>query len=104
MGGAVIEASGQVTQVRCKIYSKVEYREKLLVQKIDNLHKHAGRRRTLADIGKVKRGEFYYLAINQHIKNERIFYAKGGDSIVQSWWSDLSRSGGGKWYSSRPFS
>jgi hypothetical protein len=31
----------------------------------------------------VKQGEFYYLGTNQQVKNERIFYAKGGDSILQ---------------------
>jgi hypothetical protein len=69
---AVIGASGQVTQVRCKICSEVEHREKLLVPKINNLYNHVGRRRALVDIGKVKRGEFYYLGTNQHVKNERI--------------------------------
>jgi hypothetical protein len=58
---AVIRAIGQVTQVCCKIYSKVEQREKPLVPKIDSLYKHAWRRRALTDIGKVKRGEYYYL-------------------------------------------
>jgi hypothetical protein len=54
-----------------------------LEPKIDNLYKHAGRRKALADIGKMKHGEFYYLGTNQHVKNERIFYAKGGYLIVQ---------------------
>jgi hypothetical protein len=31
----------------------------------------------------MKRNEYYYLGNNQHVKNKRIFYVKGGDSIVQ---------------------
>jgi hypothetical protein len=79
----VIEASRQVIQVRCKICLEVERREKLLVPKIDSLYKQAGRRRALANIGKVKRGEYYYLGTNQHVKSKRIFSAKERDSIVQ---------------------
>jgi hypothetical protein len=53
------------------------------VPKIDSLYKHAGRQRVLVDMGKVKHGEFYNLGINQLAKNKKIFYAKGGDSMVQ---------------------
>jgi hypothetical protein len=73
---------GSITQVRCKVCSDVEGREKLLVPKIDSLYKHAGRRRALADMGKVRRGEYYYLGTNQHVKNERVFFAKGGQTVI----------------------
>lgn len=32
---------------------------------------------------KVKRGEYYYMELNQHIKNKHVYYAKGGDTILQ---------------------
>jgi hypothetical protein len=83
---------------------KIERREKLLLLKIDSLYKHAGQRRVLDDIGKVKCGEFYYFGTNQHVNNERIFYSKGGDLIVQKLAVRFSKSGGGNWYSLRPFS
>jgi hypothetical protein len=35
------------------------------------------------DMAKVKRGEYYYLGSNQHVKNERVYYAKGGETILQ---------------------
>jgi hypothetical protein len=46
------------------------------------LYKHAGRRKALVDMGKVRRGEHYYLGTNQHVKNERVFFAKGGQTII----------------------
>ena len=51
--------------------------------KIDSLYKHEGPQRALANIEKVKRNEYYYLGNNKHVKNQRIFYVKEGDSIVQ---------------------
>ena len=44
---SVIGADGKVSQVRCRICTAVEGREKLLIPKIDSLWKHAGRRRVL---------------------------------------------------------
>jgi hypothetical protein len=73
------------------------------VPKIDSLYKHARRQRALADIGKVEHGEFYYLGIDHHVKNERILYAKGRDLIVQKNRPTLFKSGGEKWFNSRPF-
>ena len=74
--------SDVITQVMCKICTDVEGREKLLVPKLDSLYKHAGRRRALVDIGKVRRGEYYYLRTNKHVKNERVFFAKGGQTVI----------------------
>jgi hypothetical protein len=34
-------------------------------------------------MAKVKKGEYYYLGSNQHVKNERIYYAKDGETILQ---------------------
>ena len=41
-----------ISQIRCKICTKVEGREKLLVPKIDRLFNHAGRRRAMVDMVK----------------------------------------------------
>ena len=46
------------------ICSDFERREKLLIPKIDLLHKHAGRKRALVNMGKVRHGEHYYLDSN----------------------------------------
>jgi hypothetical protein len=101
---AIIGASGQVTQVHCKICSEVEQREKLLVPKIDSFYKHTGRRRVLADIGKVRHGEYYYLSTNPTLRTKEYSMLREETRSCKSWQSALSKSGGGRWCSSRPFS
>jgi hypothetical protein len=44
--------------------------------------KHVGRLWAVVDMGKVKHEEYFYLGSNQHVKNERVFFAKGGQTIV----------------------
>ena len=80
---SVIGADGKVSQVRCRICTAVEGREKLLIPKIDSLWKHAGRRRALVNVEKVKKGNFYFLSTNVHVKNERIYFSRGGDTVLQ---------------------
>jgi hypothetical protein len=60
----------------------VEGRGKLLVPKIDGLWKHEGRKRALANFGNVRKGEFYFLSTNQYVKNEKIYFARGGGVTV----------------------
>jgi hypothetical protein len=79
---SVLGRDGCVTQVRCRICSEVEGREKLLAPKIDGLWKHAGRRRALTNFGGVKKGEHYFLATNQHVKNEKRYFARVGETIA----------------------
>ena len=35
------------------------------------------------DMAKVKKGEYYYLGSNQHVKNEHVYHAKGGETILK---------------------
>jgi hypothetical protein len=79
---AIMGVDGRISQVRCKVYSFVEHRQKLLVPKIDLLWKHARRRKALCDFEKVKKGEYCYLGHNQHMKNKNIYYARAGESIL----------------------
>jgi hypothetical protein len=78
----MMDVDGRISQVRCKVCTFVERRDKLLVAKIDSLWKHAGRRKALCDSAKLKKGEYYYLEQNQHIKNKQIYYARTGESIL----------------------
>ena len=78
-----MDANGKILQVRYKVYTFVERQDKLLVAKIDLLQKHAGQRKTLYDILKVKKNEYYYIGQNQHIKNKQIYYARIGETIVE---------------------
>jgi len=75
---SVLGLDGQVRQVRCKVCTDVEGREKLLVPKLDSLWKHAGRRKAATSFGKIKAGEFYFLSTNAHVRNEKIYFAKLG--------------------------
>jgi hypothetical protein len=79
----VLGRDGCVTQVRCKVCSEVEGREKLLVPKIDSFWKHVGKRRALTSIGTVKQGDHYFLTTNQHVRNERVYFSRVGDTIAQ---------------------
>ena len=77
---------GKIRQVRCKICSDVEGRDKLLVPKVDSLYKHCGRRKAKTSFGKVVAGEHYFLSNNVYVWNEKFFFArsgKAGDSVVQ---------------------
>jgi hypothetical protein len=71
---SVLGRDGSVMQVRCRICSEVEGREKILAPKIDGLWKHDGHRRALITFRSVKKGEHYFLATNQHVKNERRYF------------------------------
>jgi hypothetical protein len=71
-----------VSQVYCKVCLHVEGREKLLVVKIDSLWKHARRKKALTTFDRVKKGDFYFLSTNQHVKNECVFFACHTTSVV----------------------
>ena len=68
----MVEADGSVAQVGCRICTDVKGRDKLLVPKIDGMWKHAGRKKALANFRNVKKGNFYFLSTNQHVKKKSI--------------------------------
>ena len=83
---AIVGGDGRVSQARCKVCSHMEGWKKLLVPilpKIDSLWKHARRCKALTTFGRVKKGEFYFLSTNQHVKNEHVFFACHTTSVVQ---------------------
>ena len=88
---SVVGELGIITEVRCRICTDVEGREKFLVPKLDSLYKHAGRRKALVDIWKVRRGEHYNLGTNQQVKNERVFFAKGGQTVITKVLAGISK-------------
>jgi len=59
--------------VKCKIYTKVECKDKLVVPKLDGLHKHNQRRKCKQPKPRQKVGEFYTNANSQHAKNKKIY-------------------------------
>ena len=40
-------------------------------------------RRALVNVRKVKKGDFYFLSTNVHVKNEKIYFSRGGDTVLQ---------------------
>ncbi len=57
----MVNPNGKVQQVRCKICSIVEDREKLLNLKFDGLQKHLGKRKVLVVHLGVAMGEYYQI-------------------------------------------
>jgi hypothetical protein len=63
-----------VHQVKCKVCSKIEEKDKLLAPKLDNFWKHSGRRKALVVIlGVYKVGKFYKKKNSIHAKNEHLY-------------------------------
>ena len=53
----------------------MEGQEKILAPKIDGLWKHAGQYRALTNFEGMKKVEHSFLTTNQHVKNERRYFA-----------------------------
>ncbi len=61
--------------IKCKIYSKVERKDKILATKWDYFCKHVGWQKVLNNIGiNVKKGEWYYSKYCKHTKKPYIVY------------------------------
>ncbi len=76
--------------VKCWVCYKVEGRDKLLVPKLDSLIKHLGMQKcTIARTGVVV-GQYSICPTNSHVKNEKLFVAKGLDMV------DVQLENGGK--------
>jgi arginine/lysine/ornithine decarboxylase len=69
--------------MRCKVCSKVESRENLLIPKLDFLLKHSGKRKVTFVIFGVKVGEFYKNKKCAHAKNQVFFTQIPTDSVLQ---------------------
>jgi hypothetical protein len=74
---------GRMHHVWCKICTNVEWREKLLVPKLDGFYNHSGRRKCKHAKPGLKVGEYYTSLHNQHAKNECIYGIIGLDSILE---------------------
>jgi hypothetical protein len=79
----VLGVGGKVVQVWCKVCTQIEGRKKLSVLKIDSLWKHVGRCKALVAMPRVKVGERYFLKINAHAINGKLYFAKGLKIVLQ---------------------
>jgi hypothetical protein len=63
-----------VHKVKCKVCSKIEWKDKLLTLKFDNFWKHNGRRKALVVIpGVCKVRKFYMKKNSIYDKNEHLY-------------------------------
>jgi hypothetical protein len=67
--------------VRCKIYSIIERRDKLLVPKLDYLVKHLGSKQCIVAKNGIV-GEHFTCPTIQHMKNERLYGSIGQNTIA----------------------
>ncbi len=58
----------------CKICIDVEHKEKLLVQKLDGVHKHNGKKKCKRVKPRQIIGEYYNSFDTQHAKNSHIYF------------------------------
>jgi len=78
----VLGSNGKVVQVRCKVYSLIDGKHKLLVAKVDSPWKHAGCYKALVAMPRVKVREHYFLKSNAHVVNEKIYFPKGSKTVL----------------------
>jgi hypothetical protein len=67
--------------VRCKIYSIIERRDKLLVPKLDYLVKHLDSKQCIVAKNGIV-GEHFTCPTIQHMKNERLYGSIGQNTIA----------------------
>ncbi len=78
---SIVGVDGKVTHVKCKVYIIIEGRNKLFVPKLDLLWKHVAQRKaTIASIGVAIEG-FYFLKMNQHVLNKKLYVEKDKDFV-----------------------
>jgi transposase len=73
----VVGVDGKVHQVKCKVCSKIEECDKLLVLKLDSLWKHVGHKKVVTLIANVAVKEYNFLKMNQHVFNECLYVSMG---------------------------
>jgi hypothetical protein len=80
---SLVDVDGKVHQVKSKVCSNIEGKEKLLAYKLDSLWKYCGRKKTLTDVqGVCKVGEYYMNKNLVHTKNEWLYIIIRKDSIT----------------------
>ncbi len=79
----IVGVNKKVTQIKCKVCSDIDGKDRLLVTKLDSLWKHVGQRlATIAFVG-VLIGDIYFLETNQHMINEKFYMQRGKGFVLQ---------------------
>jgi hypothetical protein len=75
-------SNGKVVQVCCKVCSLIDGKCKLLIANLDSFWKHARCHKTLVAMPRVKVEEPYFLKSNGHVANEKLYFAKGLETML----------------------
>jgi len=79
---SIIDEKELVQQVRCKIYTIVKGKEKLLAPKLNSLLKHVGRWKAKFLMPSVDGSSHYFNKNSVHVKNEHEFSIVNQPSIM----------------------
>ncbi len=75
--------NSKVVQVQCKVCIWIQSRNKLLVPKFDYLLKHASHHKVLVFMPRVLFYKKTFMKNNIHVANEKFYFAKGLETILQ---------------------
>ncbi len=78
----ICEEDGKMHMVKCRVCFKVEWRDKLLVPKLDYFIKHSRMQKCTIVKPKVVIGQYSIFPTNSHVKNEKLFVARALDTFV----------------------
>jgi hypothetical protein len=70
----VLGFDGRVIQVKCKIYTRIDDIDNILVPKLDSLWKHVGHHKVLVTMLKAKMGDDYIYIFKIHVANETLYF------------------------------
>ncbi len=81
---------GKVVRTQCKICKWIEGKDKLLVPNLNSLWKHVGHRKALVAMLGVKVRYHYSLKMNFHVANEKLYFYKGFEIMLNNSWCNSS--------------
>jgi hypothetical protein len=73
---------GRVVQTQCRICKWIEGKDKFLVPNLNSLWKHAGHHKALVAMLGVKVMYHYFLKMNFHVANEKLYFSKGFQIVL----------------------
>jgi hypothetical protein len=77
---SVVGSNGKAAQIWCKVCTKSEGKQKLLVPKLDCLWKHVG---CFGSHASGKRWGSLFLKTNVHVANEEVYFATNAKTLLQ---------------------
>jgi hypothetical protein len=79
----IIGCVGKLMMVQCKVCNEIKGQEKLLVPKLNNLQKCAGRQKCKVPCPRCVVGQYFMSIDSKHAKNKWLWASKGRNTIVK---------------------